>query len=209
MNKLKLLFATIGTLVVGGTTYTVALLKAGVTIAEAVDAGLLQLSVPARVECTVRIAEACRVDAGIANVYQHVQMRAQIVRDAGAGQPPIIGIDIPERWKPCVRLAGDSRNACQILENGTCTPGAVCNAGSAPQVQQSPCACRRPDAGLCRLTLLDGGLGVLPDGGSQLAPLGATLSANRWTGPGCVRKFCGPEIAGEQGLSWNPLCPEK
>jgi hypothetical protein len=202
VSKLKAMFLFLGVATVGGTTYQLALLKAEHSVADAVDAGLLQVSVPARIACTVRVVEACAADAGIANVYQHVQLKARLVRDAGAGQEPIIAFNLPDSWRPCIRLAGAPREVCQVLENGTCTPAAVCGANAPPQVQQSTCACRRPDAGLCRVP-------TLPDGGGLvLAPLGATLQPG-WVGPGCFRKFCGPEFAGEQGLSWPANCPEK
>lgn len=193
MTRLKSMFTIIGTVAIAGTVFTLALLKPQFDAADAVDAGILVVSTPARLLCRARVVDACAADAGLARPYVNLQLRAQLVRDAGVEN--LVAIDLPNRWRECLRVVGTEAEACTVLEEGTCSVPAVCAANAPPQVQQDQCACRQPDAGACTV-------------GGQPATLGVTLAAGSWVGPGCRRKYCGPEVAGEQGGSWPVECPQ-
>ncbi len=194
VTRLRAMFLSLGVLVSGGVTYGLYVLKAEYSVADAVDAGLLQVSVPARLSCRVRILEECRQGANASRPkYARVGLKARILPTDG---PDSIVFDVPDAWRPCVRFLGTPDEACDIVENGSCTLPAVCAAGADPQVEVQACACRA-DAGVC----------VRPDGGT--VPFGATMQPGEWRtdGGGCQRKYCGPEIAGEQGQSMPGTCP--
>lgn len=187
------MFLVIGLTAAGGTTFILAVLKQGFQAADAVDAGLLGISVPGRLRCNVRILDGCRQDAGIARRYSTAQVKARIIRDAGRLEYPVVAFDLPDKWMRCLRLAGGPQDTCTILEEGACTDATVCAAGAIPQLEQLQCACR-PSAGAC--TRIDGGV----------APFGLTLPAGGWVGAACVRKFCGPVLAGDDP-DWPATCP--
>lgn len=196
---LRNMFLVVGVALTGGTLYGIALLKSEFTPQNAADAGLLTISVPGRVSCRVRVKDSCRAlpDGGLRPRYARLGLRARIVRDAGlgGGLPPIVAIDVPNAWQPCLTVVGSTRDSCDVVENGSCTVPAICNAGADPQPEADTCACR-PAAGVC--TRADGGV----------APFGVTMRPGTFTGAACVAKFCGPELAGEQGLSWPSQCPQ-
>lgn len=194
MNRLKAMFLALGILVSAGITYQIAVLKPGFAVADAVDAGLVPLTVPARLSCRVRLADfapdggVCR---GALPRYARMGIKA---RKSKPGAGDFIVFDLPDKWMPCIRVLGTVDEACDLVEDGTCTDPTICAANADPQIEVDACACR-PAAGVC--TQLDGGP----------LPFGATIPAGQWTGAACVRKYCGPEIAGEQGLSWPAGCP--
>lgn len=191
MNKLRAMFLLIGVTLVGATSYQLFLLKPEFDPADAVDAGLLAVSTPARLSCRIRVKEgACRQGNTIP-AYQKRQFKARAI--ATPNQEAIV-FDVPDAWRPCITVVGTITEACTVLEAATCTVPAVCNAGAAPQVEPDTCACR-PAAGVC----------TKPDGSAL--PFGVTLQPGEFIGAGCVPKYCGPEIAGEQGQSWPSNCP--
>lgn len=196
MNRLRAMFTVVALTVVGGVTFTLAVLKPGLRAADAMDAGILQVTVPMQLQCKVRIRDACRrPDGGAYPKYATVKMKARKwTSDAGDRALLLDVPDLPDGGGSCILPVGTFREACTVLENGACTDATVCCANCEPQGVQDACACRA--ANTCRL-VADGGV----------APLGVTLSAGSWTGAGCVRKYCGPEIAGEQGQSWPAACP--
>lgn len=201
MNKLRNLFAFAVIATLGGGLYVVAILKPSATIADAVDAGLLKVSTPAHLSCRVRINPACtRADGGPWPAYARVEMRARIVTGT---TPDTLLIDPPNSpdGGECFRLVGTPSEACDFVEDAGCTDPAVCNANAPPRPEQEACACRRTDAGLCRVP-------TLPDaGGLVLAPVGATIQPP-WIGQGCFRKYCGPVSAGEATADWPAECPQ-
>jgi hypothetical protein len=193
MTRLKQMFLLLG-FVGGGLVgyFQLVTLRNEYEPGDAIDAGLLAVTNPARLSCRVRILDRCR-DGGTARPkYARVQLKARKSKPA-LGED-FVAIDVPNEWRTCMRLLGTAEEACDVLEEGACTVPAVCAANAEPQVETDACACK-PLAGVC--TRIDGGV----------APLGATLAAGTWTGAACVRKFCGPEIAGEQGQSWPAGCP--
>lgn len=190
--KLRALFAAAGIIVVSGTTYLVATLQPDATVADAVDAGLLAISEPARVRCLARVTDECRQAMSIARRYTTVQARARIIRDAGVAELPVLALDLPMAWRRCLRLVGTPEEACEVLEEGACTDATVCPANAPPQLEQLQCACRGA-SGTCTV-------------GGQPAVFGVTLAAGSWTGAGCVRKYCGPVVFGDND-DWPATCP--
>lgn len=67
-------------------------------------------------------------------------------------------------------------------------------------------SCVTVDAGQPACTCSSGKKCFRTDGGAVL--IGVTLSPGTWSGPGCIEKPCGPELAGEQGATWPSECPE-
>lgn len=197
MNRLKQMFALIATITVGGTVYLVANLKPQFTAADAMDAGILQVSTTLRLSCRLRVNPNCR---GSGPAYGKFGLRAQLVTGTN---PDVVLFNLPndDAGVPCYRPIGTAAEACDVVENGSCTAGAaICGANALPQLEQQECACRRTDAGLCRVP-------TLPDaGGLVVAPVGVTLQ--QWIGPGCFRKFCGPVQAGEATADWPAECPQ-
>lgn len=193
MNRLRALFVAAGLLTAGGTVFTIALLRPDATVADAVDAGLLQVSDPARVSCRVRIVDECRGLDGGSPLPQYARFGMRARKSKPAAPIDFVLLDVPDRWKECIRLAGTPTEACDIVESGACTDSTICAANADPRAEQNLCACRKA-AGICRLS----------DGGT--APFGVTLEPG-WNGAGCQRKYCGPELAGEQGGSWPANCP--
>lgn len=192
--RLRGMFAAIGVLVLGGVSYTVAVLKPEFNTADAVDAGVLTVSVPAQVRCRVRVKESCRLDGGRA--YRVVRMKARVVTGTN---PDTLLIDPnrDEQGERCLVPVGTSAEACDIIEQGACTDSSVCGANAEPQADPDQCACRAAGQ-MCRFG--DGGV----------APFGAALRAGieGFAGPGCVRYFCGPVINGENGVAWPAECPQ-
>lgn len=191
--RLRAMFVVIGVATAGGATWLLAALRPQFAPADTVDAGLLGISTAGRLRCNVRILDGCRQDAGVARRYSTAQIKARMIRDAGRGENPVIAFDLPNRWRECLRLVGTPAEACSIVEEGACTDATVCGANADPQLEQLQCACR-PAAGVC--TRLDGGV----------QRFGVTLAAGAWVGAGCVRKFCGPVLFGDDP-DWPATCP--
>lgn len=191
MNKLRALFALVGVVMVSGVSYQLYLLKPEFGVADAIDAGIVAASVPARLSCQVRIKEACR-NGGARPAYATIQVKAR--KSKPGAQLDFVAFDLPAVWQDClVPVDGTTGGSCSVLEDGACTDVTVCAANAPPTIQTDLCAC-------------SGGPTCLrTDGG--IAPQGSTLAAGTWTGAGCVTKYCGPEIAGEQGASWPAGCP--
>lgn len=187
------MFAVIGIASAGGAVWLLAALKPQFTPQDAVNAGLLTISTPGRIRCNVRLLDECRADAGIARRYSTAQIKARVIRDAGVREFPVLAFDLPDKWRECLRIVGTPAESCSIVEEGTCTDPTVCAANADPQLEQLTCACR-PAAGVC--TRLDGGV----------PPLGVTLAAGAWVGAGCVRKYCGPVLLGDNA-DWPATCP--
>lgn len=196
--RLRAMFALIATLTVGGTVYYAANLKPEFATADAVDAGLLKVSTTLRLSCRMRVTPSCR---GVGPAYGKYGLRAQLVTGT---DPDVVLFNLPldDAGTPCYRLIGTPQEACDVIENGSCTAGAaICGANAVPQLETQLCACRQPDAGNCRVP-------TLPDaGGLVQAPLGVTIQPP-FIGPGCTPKFCGPVVAGEQGADWPAECPQ-
>lgn len=211
MTRLRAMLLFVGVIATAsGVTYQLALLKPQFTVADVVDAGILQVTRRARLSCRVRIKEGvCRQlpDGGLRPRYTRVGVAARVFpQDAGTAaagfrgdDDRIIAFDLPNAWHACLAFAGTATDSCDVLEDGACTVPAVCSAGAAPQEEEPLCACRR-DAGA--------GVCLLIDGGAPKA--GVTIRAGHWRtdGGGCFRKYCGPEIAGDS-TSWPPECPER
>lgn len=189
MNRAKLIamLLVIGTLIGGG---RLVMLRPGFTPADAVDAGILQGSVAGKLRCNVRVERECAADAGLARRFHTVTMRARIIPDAGREIGKVVAFDVPARWEGCIHPMGAAHEACQLIEEGSCTGQGCANLN----VEQPACACRRPDAGTCNVR-------------GQPAVVGITLAPGTWTGAGCFRKYCGPELAGEN--DWPEECPQR
>jgi hypothetical protein len=204
VNRLRALFVGAGALVVAGVVITLGVLRPGVTLSEAIDAGLLAYSVPARLRCNLQVHPDCRTlpDGGELRPYVRAQLRARRIPGPDGGmEDGFVVTDVPDRADGgfCVRLVGTADEACDLLEASSCTVPAVC--GQAwPVIEQQLCACRRA-TGNCWTS-------DLPDGGSPYqAPMGVTISAGRWQGPGCQRKYCGPILLGDED-DWPAECPQ-
>lgn len=191
--KLRSLFTVVAVTLISGTVYTVAILKPGFVVADAIDAGILDVSVPMQIQCRVRIRDVClRPDGGTYPKYAVVKVKA---RKATINGENILAMDVPDAPDgsgSCLQPNGTLSEACTVLEDGACTDPTVCCANCEPQGVQNACACS--SGGSCTV-------------GGSAAVLGVTLAAGSWVGAGCVRKYCGPEIAGEQGQSWPAGCP--
>lgn len=190
MTKLRALFILVGALVVGGGSYELYVLKPQYAVGDAIDAGLLPVTNPARLSCRVRIKESCRAALGGLKPYVRLPLKARISKPASPVN--FIAFDVPNAWQDCIVPVGTPEEACDVVENGACTDATICAPNYVPTPEVDACACST-------------GSGCFkPDGGVAVA--GITLAAGTWTGAGCKRKFCGPEIAGEQGQSWPPEC---
>jgi hypothetical protein len=197
MSRLRAMLLLVGTVVVGGTTYLIATPRDGITWAELADAGLAGRCTARLVECKARYA--CGRPR-----YAAVQTKAAVCDLPGAQGLVVF------RWPSdggvrCWESVGTPEESCRPVAAG-CSDGTLCLADSnetMPVREESPaCACRRA-TGTC--TWDPDGPGPIPSGP---APFGATLAAGTWTGTGCHRKYCGPELAGEQGGSWPAECPQ-
>jgi hypothetical protein len=228
-RKLAALFTAIGIIGIGGTTYVALQLKDDATIAQAVDAGFNQAFDPVKVECPWRQVPQCVTrpdggqlcgispvctrklelpDGGARPRYFYGPTKAFVAERDGGGLPGITFPFLPKdnQGRACIAVVGDPQTACTLVEEG-CT-GAGCGTDSEGNqivaTSQDKCACRNPDAGLCRMYRYD-----INDGGFMtltLAPLGLSLDPGFFVGPGCVRKSC-MEIGGEQSTSWPAECP--
>lgn len=189
--NLRALIVAIGTLSIGGVTYLAAL-SGQAERPDFVDAGCRV----AQVECRLKL----ETDAGA--VYVAGRTGVDVCGDA-------IVFSLPKRAdKVAAQLIGTADEACAFVQPiGTCSVASICNLkpdGTRDVLPQTPaCACRRA-SGTCSWD---------PDGAgpeaSRPAPFGATLAAGTWSGAGCRRKYCGPELAGDQGGSWPAECPDQ
>lgn len=200
--KLRALLLLVGTLGVGGVTYFVAVPRVTTSRAELLDAGVNQFCDPAHLECQVRVHCRGLPDGGLRPRYGTVEVKGYLCnRDSGTD---VLILRWPrDGGNDCYEPVGPSEDACTFVEPpGTCADNSVCddsNGGTPIRAAQDRCACRQPDAGLCRTPNPDGGVAL------QI-PLGATVAAP-FAGAGCVRKVCA-EVNGEQGQSWPQECPQ-
>lgn len=194
MRRLRSLLILVVTVVVGGTTYMVTVPREGVTWADLQDAGL-QSCVARRVECRARRRAGC----GAGPAYAMVQTKAAICDIPGETGLVVL------RWPSCWQTVGSPTEACRQVEAG-CTDGTLCVADSTETMpvreETFTCACRMA-AGTCTWDPDIGGPEV-----ARPAPFGATLAPGTWSGAGCQVKYCGPELAGDQGASWPAGCPQ-
>lgn len=191
---LRNLLRLVGIVLVSGAPFVLYVLKDDATPADAIAAGIGPTTVPARLTCRVRIKESCRdlPDGGLRPRYVNVGVKARKSKpDSGED---FVAFDLPNAWTGCLTPVGTPAEACQVLEDGVCTDATICAANAPPVPEVDACACS------------SGPTCLQSDGG--LAKQGITLAAGTWSGLGCVRKYCGPEIAGEQGQSWPPVCPQ-
>lgn len=183
------MFLLLGVAVFGAASYELYILKPQFSSADAIDAGLLAVSIPGRVSCRVRVLDSCRAALGGLPKYLRLQFRVQRIPMAG---DDIAVFDLPTAWRPCIRFVGTPAEACTVLEANACTVPAVCAANATPQVEANTCACRAA-AGTCTVA-------------GQPAKFGVTLAPGTFTGAGCVSKFCGPLMFGDP--DWPAGCPE-
>jgi hypothetical protein len=203
MSRLRSLFIVIG-VTAGG--LLLLMLAPDATPADALDAGLLDVSTPARVECRFYVHPDCRnitlPDAPLP-AYMTAQVRARFIDGGfdGDGGSTLVLADMPNRPDGgfCIIPVGSIAEACTVLEVGSCSPLAVCSYEYPTQGLEAG-ACYRPDAGRCRIAQSDGGF--------IDAPMGVTLAPNSWVGPGCFRKYPGPVVFAEGDESWPEECPQ-
>jgi hypothetical protein len=194
----------LGTVATAGAVYTLAVLGPGFTRDDAIDAGLLDVSTPARLECRFYVHPDCRnlplPDGEPLPAYLTGQVRARFF-DGGDEGSTLILPDFPSRPDGgfCIIPVGSVAEACTVLEVGSCSSPVVCTYDYPSQGLEAG-ACYRPDAGRCRTPQQDGGL--------VTAPLGVTLSPDTWVGPGCFRKYPGPVLFAEGDESWPQECPQ-
>ncbi len=197
------MFAVLGVLTLGGIATTVAVLKPEYGVADAVDAGVLTVSVPAQIRCRVQVRESCRgkvdpMDGGPVTYTRSRYMVAKLKgRMVSATNPRTLLLD-PDRdaqGERCLTPVGTPTEACEVLEEGSCTDPTVCAANADPVQELDQCACRARGQ-VCRYG--DGGI----------APMGAPLRAaiEGFSGAGCRRYYCGPVINGENDIAWPPEC---
>ena len=195
-----------GVVVLGGISTVLLVPEPGVTLSELTDGGVMEDLAPVQLRCRMKLLDECRdlPDGGMRRRYFTGKLQGLYGTRSFAdetGETRERGfLLLPPKYRQCVRIVGSMEEACSFVEppDAGCTDNAVCSA-STPQPEQNACACRAA-AGACRRVLPDGGLGTN-------WPLGVTLSPGTWGGAGCVRKFCGPEQAGEG--DWPEECPQQ
>lgn len=197
MSRIKTLLVLVGIATLGGTTYLITTPRPGVTWPELLDAGLAG-------RCTARLVECrARYVCGARPRYVTAQTKAAVCDIPGDDQLVVLRWPVDGGMR-CYEPVGTPEEACRPVQAG-CTDGTLCGTDSEVmpvREEVQACACRRA-SGTC--TWDPDGAGPMP---SRPAPLGATLGAGTWAGTGCLRKYCGPELAGEQGGSWPAECPE-
>lgn len=179
MNRQKLarLVALLGTVVLGGISYTLYVPKPDATRADFVDAGIAN-AVKHRIKCEVR--NVCT------GQYRTVELRA--FRD---GQDVLVELPRVE-GRDCWQLTGTPREACRVVEASSCTDATICGDGT-PAMREVSGECACSSGADCYV-------------GGEAAPTGQTLQAGTWSGAGCVPKVC-RVLNGDQGQDWPGECP--
>jgi len=202
--NLRAMLLFVGAIITVGATYILAVRNPDVPLVDVLDAGLLDVSTPARLECRFYTHPECRdlplPDGPPLPAYMTAQVPARLI-DAGSEGSVIVLYNFPSRADGgfCIIPVGTVAEACTVLELGSCSLPSVCSyAYPSPGLEQG--ACSRPDAGRCRLVETDGGL--------LNAPIGVTLAPFTWTGLGCFRKYPGPVVFAEGDESWPEECPQ-